>query len=214
MKKVAVILGGCGSCDGSEINETVMALLALDQHGIQYQCFAPDRDQYEVINSLTGTVMMERRNMMVEAARIARGEVKPLRSLDASDFDALVIPGGAGIAKNLFTYFINGVEMTVLPEVEKAIRDIHAQGKPIGAMCIAPVVVAKVLGNVSVTLGDDNCTPAKDIKTFGASHIATEQGGLAVDMENKIFTTPCFMLKSTLKDIYEGAYKMIEAMEL
>ncbi len=213
MKKVAVLLSGCGSRDGSEINEAVMALLALDQHQLEYQCFAPEGNQYEVVNHLTGEVMDECRDMLVESARIARGKVLPLSQFHADDFSALVIPGGGGSAKNTFTYFLDGLSMTVLPEVERAIRAIHEQKKPIGAMCIAPVLVAKVLGDVRVTLGSGKCQQALDIVHFGAHHIETQAGGVAVDAEKKIVTTPCFMLNSSLSDIYRGAYAMVDELQ-
>lgn len=211
MKKVAVILGGCGTKDGSEINETVMLLLALDQHGIKYQCFAPDRNQYQVINHVTGEVVEEQRNMMVESARIVRGEIMPLAEFNAEDFDGLAIPGGAGIANNLFTYFTDGMNMTVLPEVKDAVVAIHKQNKPIAAMCIAPVLLANVLKDITITLGSDDCGPAKDILKMGACHRTTKNGEFTADMKNKIFTTPCFMLDATLKDIYDDAYNMVEA---
>ena len=211
MKKVAVILGGCGTKDGSEINETVTLLLALDQHGVRYQCFAPDRNQYQVLNHVTGEVMNESRNMMMEAARIVRGEILPLTEFKAEDFDGLAIPGGAGIANNLFTYFTDGMQMTVLPEVKDAIITTHQQNKPIAAMCIAPVLLANVLNDITITLGNDECGPAKDILEMGAHHKATANGEYVADMKNKVFTTPCFMLDATLKDIYNGAYNMVKA---
>ena len=211
MKKIAVILGGCGTKDGSEINETVTLLLALDQHGLKYQCFAPDRNQYQVINHVTGDVVNEERNMMVEAARIVRGEILPLTEFKADDFDGLAIPGGAGIANNLFTYFIDGMNMTVLPEVRDAIVSVNKQNKPIAAMCIAPVLLANVLDDITITLGSSECGPAKDILEMGAHHQETKNGEVTSDLENKIFTTPCFMLDATLKDIYNGAYNMVEA---
>lgn len=210
MKKIAVILGGCGTRDGSEINETVTLLLALDQHGIKYQCFAPDRNQSQVINHLTGDVVDEERNMLIESARIVRGEVLPLTEFNSDDFNGLAIPGGAGIANNLFTYFTDGMQMDVLPEVRKAIIAIHNQGKPIAAMCIAPVLLAHVLKDITITLGNEECGPAKDILKMGAHHQATKNGEVACDLRNKIFTTPCFMLEATLKDIYEGAYNMVK----
>lgn len=212
MKKFAVILSGCGSKDGSEINETVTLLLALDQHNVKYQCFAPDRDQYQVVDHLTENVMKEKRNMLSEAARIARGDVKPLSAFHADDFDGLAIPGGVGTGKNLFTYFIDGVNMEVLPEVEKAIADVHAQGKPIGAMCIAPVLLAKVLKNIDITLGDIDCKPAQDVRAFGTNVIAAGNGEVVSDVKNKIYTTPCYMLNASLKDIYNDAYNLVEAM--
>lgn len=213
MKKIAVILGGCGTKDGSEINETVTLLLALDQHGIKYECFAPDSNQYQVINHVTGEVVAEERNMMVEAARIVRGAISPLSEFNADNYDGLAIPGGAGIANNLFTYFTDGMQMTVLPEVRDAIVKIHQQDKPIAAMCIAPVLVANVLKDVTVTLGDENCGPAKDVVEMGAHHYPTKNGEVASDLDNKIFTTPCFMLDATLKDIYAGAYNLVDAFK-
>ena len=211
MKNIAVILAGCGTKDGSEINETVTLLLALDQHGLKYQCFAPDANQYHVVNHLTGEVVNEERNMLVEAARIVRGEILPMTEFNADNFDGLAIPGGVGAANNLFTYFIDGMQMTVLPEVRDAIVKIHEQNKPIAAMCIAPVLLANVLNDITITLGNEECGPAKDILKMGAHHEATQNGEVTSDLKNKIFTTPCFMLESTLKDIYEDAYNLVDA---
>jgi enhancing lycopene biosynthesis protein 2 len=149
--------------------------------------------------------------MMVEAARIVRGEILPLTDFNADDFDGLAIPGGAGIANNLFTYFIDGMNMTVLPEVRDAIVAVNKQNKPIAAMCIAPVLLANVLDDITITLGSSDCGPAKDILEMGAHHQATKNGEVTSDLKNKIFTTPCFMLDATLKDIYNGAYNMVEA---
>lgn len=212
MKKVAVILAGCGTMDGSEINETVTLLLALDQHNIEYQAFAPDAYQAEVYNHATGKRAEERRNMLVEAARIVRGNILPLSKFNADDFDALLFPGGSGAAKNIFTYAYDGINFKVNKEVEKAILDIHAQGKPIGAMCIAPLMVAKVLGNVNVTMGSGNCRQAKELAQIGCKHTETTHGGVAIDKENKVFSTPCFMLDATLKDVYQGAWNLVEEM--
>ena len=212
MKKVAVILAGCGTMDGSEINETVTLLLALDQHNIEYQAFAPDAYQAEVCNHATGKRETEKRNMMVEAARIVRGNILPLNKFNADDFDALFFPGGSGAAKNIFTYAYDGINFKVNKEVEKAIREIHAQGKPIGAMCIAPLMVAKVLGNVNVTMGSDQCRQARELAMIGCKHTETANGEVAIDKENKVFSTPCFMLDATLKDVYQGAWNLVEEM--
>lgn len=212
MKKVAVILAGCGTMDGSEINETVTLLLALDQHNIEYQAFAPDEDQYEVWDHVKWQHTDEKRNMMAEAARIVRGKILPISQFNADYFDALFLPGGNGAAKNIFTYALDGINFKVNKDVEKAIRDIHAQGKPIGAMCIAPLMVAKVLGNVNVTMGSGQCQQAKELEMIGCKHTETTHGGVAIDKENKIFTTPCFMLNATLKDIYQGAWNLVEEM--
>lgn len=212
MKKVAVILAGCGTIDGSEINETVTLLLALDQHDIEYQAFAPDAYQAEVWNHATGKRAEERRNMLVEAARIVRGNILPLTKFNADDFDALLFPGGSGAAKNIFTYAYDGINFKVNKEVEKAIRDIHAQGKPIGAMCIAPLMVAKVIGNANVTMGSGECRQAKELAMIGCKHTETTHGGVAIDKENKVFSTPCFMLDASLKDVYQGAWNLVEEM--
>ena len=212
MKKVAVVLTGCGAKDGSEINEAVTLLLALDQHDIEYQAFAVDAYQAEVCNHVTGRRAEERRNMMVESARIVRGNILPMTNFKADDYDALFFPGGFGAAKNIFTYAYDGINFKVNKDVEKAIIDIHAQGKPIGAMCISPLMVAKVIGNVNVTMGSDECQQAKEIEQMGCKHTATTHGGVAIDKENKIYTTPCFMLDATLKDIYQGAWNLVEAM--
>ena len=212
MKKAAVILAGCGTMDGSEINETVTLLLALDQHDIEYQAFAPDAYQAEVYNHAAGRRAEERRNMLVEAARIVRGNILPLNKFNADDFDALFFPGGSGAAKNIFTYAYDGINFKVNKEVEKAIRDIHAQGKPIGAMCIAPLMVAKVIGNVNVTMGSGECRQAKELTQIGCKHTETTHGGVAIDKENKIYSTPCFMLDARLKDVYQGAWNLVEAM--
>ena len=212
MKKAAVILAGCGTMDGSEINETVTLLLALDQHNIEYQAFAPDAYQAEVWNHATGKRVEERRNMLVEAARIVRGNILPLTKFNADDFDALFFPGGSGAAKNIFTYAYDGINFKVNEEVEKAILDIHAQGKPIGAMCIAPLMVAKVIGNVNVTMGSGECRQAKELAMIGCKHTETTHGGVAIDKENKIYSTPCFMLDASLKDVYDCAYNLVEAM--
>ena len=155
--------------------------------------------------------MNESRNMMMEAARIVRGEILSLAEFKAEDFDGLAIPGGAGIANNLFTYFTDGMQMTVLPEVKDAVITTHQQNKPIAAMCIAPVLLANVLNDITITLGNDECGPAKDILEMGAHHKATANGEYVADMKNKVFTTPCFMLDATLKDIYNGAYNMVKA---
>lgn len=212
MKKVAVVLTGCGAKDGSEINETVTLLLALDQHNVEYQAFAPDAYQAEVCNHATGRRAEERRNMLVEAARIVRGNILPLNKFNADDFDALLFPGGFGAAKNIFTYAYDGINFKVNKEVEKAIRDIHAQGKPIGAMCIAPLMVAKVIGKANVTMGSGECQQAKELAQIGCRHTETTHGGVAIDKENKIFSTPCFMLDATLKDIYQCAWNLVEEM--
>lgn len=137
-KKVAMILSGCGVYDGSEIHETVLTLLRLSQQGAQVQCFAPDKPQMHVLNHLNGEEMNEQRNVLVESARITRGEVKDVRELKASDFDALILPGGFGVAKNLSDFAVKGSDCTVDADVLAAIGqfrdaktgrpDVHCAG--------------------------------------------------------------------------------------
>lgn len=210
-KQIAVILCGCGSMDGSEIHEATMTLLAIDRHDAEYTIFAPDANQYEVINHITGEKMSETRNMMVEAARIARGKISPLSQFDAGKYDALVLPGGFGAAKNLFTYAYDGVKAKVRDDIAAAIRSMHALKKPIGALCIAPVLVAKVLGDIVITVGTDEQT-IKHVEQFGASHVNTQQTEVISDKKNMVFTTPCYMLPATIADIAESADNLISSM--
>ena len=211
MKKFAVVLCGCGPMDGSEIHESVMTLLAIDRNECQYTIFAPDADQYHVMNHYTKEVMPEKRNMLVEAARIARGDIHPLTELKSADFDAVVFPGGFGAAKNLFTYAIKGTKAEVDAEVERVIKDFHASRKPIGALCISPVLMAKVLGNITITVGTDEKT-IHDVETFGAQHINTQQTEVIADKENMVFTTPCYMLPATIADIADCAENLIKTI--
>lgn len=211
MKKFAVVLCGCGPMDGSEIHESVMTLLAIDRNECQYTIFAPDADQFHVVNHYTKEVMNEKRNMLVEAARIARGDIHPLTELKSADFDAVVFPGGFGAAKNLFNYAIKGTKAVVDAEVERVIKDFHASRKPIGALCISPVLMAKVLGNITITVGTDEKT-IHDVETFGAQHINTQQTEVIADKENMVFTTPCYMLPATIADIADCAENLIETI--
>lgn len=211
MKNFAVILSGCGHLDGSEIHEAVMTLLAIDRNECTYTIFAPDENQYHVMNHVKREPMPETRNMMIEAARIARGEIQDLKAYKAEDFDGLMIPGGFGAAKNLFTYAIDGVNAKVNPDVERAILETYRLKKPIGALCIAPVLLAKVLGNITVTVGTDSQTIA-DVEKMGAHHINTQETEVISDRQNMIFTTPCYMLPATISDIADSAENLIQAI--
>ncbi len=211
MKKFAVILCGCGTLDGSEIHESVMTLLAIDRNDCMYDIFAPDANQHYVINHLTGKEMNEQRNMLVEAARIARGNIRPLSECRVQDYDALVFPGGNGSAKNLFTYALQGNKCTVREDVAALVHQFHDQKKPIGALCIAPVMLARILKNITVTIGNDEKTIA-DVLSFGAKHINTQQKGVIADKQNMIFTTPCYMLPARISDIADCAENLIEAI--
>jgi enhancing lycopene biosynthesis protein 2 len=211
MKKFAVILSGNGVRDGAEIHEAVLTLLAIKKHGADYEIFAPDVMQHHVVNHITGKEMPEKRNVLTEAARIARGKIRPLSEFNARMFDALIFPGGFGAAKNLCTYAFDGAECNVLPDVEKAVKDMVSLQKPIGAMCISPVIISKILGNVEVTVGDDQET-IHDIIQMGSKHKITTHGEVVKDDRRLIYTTPCYMLNADILQIELGTNKLIEAI--
>lgn len=211
MKKFAVVLSGSGVYDGAEIHEATLTMLAIARQGAEYECFAPDINQHHVINHLNGEEMKETRNVLVESARIARGNIKDLKEFDGKNFDAIIFPGGFGVAKNLSTVAFEGADATVIPEVEKAIKQMFDLKKPIGALCISPAIIAKVLSDVNVTIGQDKGT-AEVIESFGATHIETEHGDVVVDEDNLVFTTPCYMLEASILDIDDGATNVVYAM--
>jgi enhancing lycopene biosynthesis protein 2 len=211
MKKIAIVLSGCGVYDGAEIHESVLTMLAASKMGILYQMYAPDVDQMHVINHANGEVMDQKRNVLVESARIARGNVKPLSEYKAEKYDALVFPGGFGVAKNLCTFALEGVEMTVLPEVQRVVSETHSLGKPIGALCISPVVIAKLIPGVKLTIGQDLAT-ADAINALGGEHVGTDNTGITVDEKNKIVTTPCYMLDSNVYQVAQGIEKLMKSL--
>ncbi|MDX9906434.1 MAG: isoprenoid biosynthesis glyoxalase ElbB [Bacteroidales bacterium] len=213
MKKIAVVLSGCGVFDGAEIHEATLTLLAIAQQGASYDIFAPDVNQHHVINHLTHKEMPEKRNVLVESARIARGKISPLSQFKASHYDALIFPGGFGAAKNLSTVAFDGPEAKVDPDVEAAVKAMHRAGKPIGALCIAPAVIARILGGIEVTVGNDPGTIGA-IRKMGGKHVETTHGEVIVDKKNKIFTTPCYMLDATIVQIYEGARNVVNEIML
>ncbi len=207
-KKFAVILSGCGVFDGSEIHEAVMSLYAIAKHGATYEIFAPNINQHHVINHIDGSVMNEKRNVLIESARIARGKIKPLNEFNPELFDALIFPGGFGAAKNLSTWAFDGINCSVHPQVEAAIKGMHKLKKPIGALCIAPVLLAKIIGNVTITIGKDAST-AQAIEKLGAKHLTTSHAQVVVDEKNMLFTTPCYMLDANIIDISNGAKAIV-----
>ncbi len=211
MKKIAVVLAGSGVYDGAEIHEATLTLLAIARNGAEYQCFAPNVNQAHVINHLTGEEMPETRNVLIEAARIARGNIKPLVEYTAQDYDAIIFPGGFGVAKNLCSFAFDGVDCFVNAEVEKAIRDTVVEEKPIGALCISPALIAKVLGDVEVTIGEDAETSTA-IEKMGGTHIQTTHGEIVVDEKYKIITTPCYMLNATIDQIATGAENAVKKL--
>lgn len=193
-KKLAVILSGCGHFDGAEIRESILTLLSLDRNNIEYEIFAPNEDQYHTINHLNGEEDSQKRNILEEASRIARGDIKDLKELKSTNFSGLLIPGGFGVAKNLSSFAFEGSKSKAKPLVQELITSFNNEGKPIGAICIAPALIALVLGSkgVEVTIGTDEGTAA-EIEKCGAKHIMCERDEFHLDQKNKIATTPAYM---------------------
>lgn len=209
--RIGVILAGCGVYDGAEIHEAVLTLLALDRAGAEIVCLAPDVPQMHVVNHLTGEPAAgETRNVLVEAARIARGAVRDVAKASAAEFDAIVIPGGFGAAKNLCTFAVDGDGCQVDPGVGRLVREVHASGKPVGAMCIAPVILAKLLGGEkpSLTIGTDAGTAGK-MSAMGAHHVLCAVGSIVVDGKGKLVTTPAYMLAGRISEAAEGIEKLV-----
>ncbi|MCK4920759.1 MAG: isoprenoid biosynthesis glyoxalase ElbB [Bacteroidales bacterium] len=210
-KKIAVVLSGCGVYDGAEIHEATLSLFAISKMGCEYEIFAPDIKQHHVINHLTGEEMSETRNVLVESARIARGNIKALNEFNADHFDGLLFPGGFGAAKNLSNWAFKGPDGDVIPEIREAITSAVKNNKVIGALCISPVLLAKVLEGVNLTIGSDKATAA-GITQAGANHNITTHGEVVVDSKYKVVTTPCYMLDATIAQIGDGAENVVKAM--
>jgi enhancing lycopene biosynthesis protein 2 len=211
MARVGVILSGCGVQDGSEIHEAVLTLLALDRAGADAVVAAPDRDQAEVVDHRTGKKSRSRRNVLTESARIARGAISDVADLRADDLDAVVLPGGFGAAKNLSTFAVDGADCTVDEDVAKLLRAMHKAGKPIAALCIAPAILARVLGKKAapdLTVGNDPDTAAA-LEKMGAKHHETSVTQVLVDDANRIVSTPCYMLAERIGDVATGIEKAV-----
>lgn len=210
MAKVGVLLSGCGVFDGAEIHEAVLTLLALDRAGAEIVCMAPNVEQAHVINHLTQEVTAEKRNVLVESARIARGEIKDLKDVQAGDLDALIMPGGFGAAKNLSDFAFKGPQATVLPEVKRLLTDLAAAGKPIGAICIAPATLTKALADrkPEVTIGTDAGT-ASAIEAMGGRHKSCSVDMIHLDAGNKLVSTPAYMLGPGIKEVAQGIEKLV-----
>ncbi len=211
MANVLMILSGCGVYDGSEIHESVSALLHLDRHGAKVTFAAPDEPQMHVINHLTGEQMNEQRNVRTESARIARGQVEDIADVNAADFDAIIFPGGFGAAKNLCNFAVKGAECSVNPQVERVLREAHAAGKPIGLICIAPTIGAKVFGEqgATVTIGTDKETAAA-IEKMGAKHQPRPTEEICIDEANRIVSTPAYMSAQRIHQVYEGIGRLVD----
>lgn len=210
---IAVILSGCGNRDGSELQESLSLLLAIDRRGWRYQCFAPE-GSFTVVSHLDNSENEHPRDLLTESARIARGDIKPLSLFRADDHDVLALPGGMGAARNLSTFAFDGAAMTVRPDVEEAILAMYNLHKPVLAMCIAPMVLAKVLGKygVSLTLGQDN-PAAQTAARLGAKVQHCGVTEVCVDREHRIYTTPAYMVGARISEIFTGAENMVAALE-
>lgn len=209
--KVAVILSGCGLMDGSEIHEATCTLLNLDKQGIAYQCFAPNQEQTKVVNHFTHQIMDgEKRNVLVEAARIARGNIKDLRDFNTIDFDAVIFPGGSGAIVNLSDFGTKGATCRINSDVARIITDCYESKMPIGAICIAPVLLACILGKYGVTLTVGSaCAAANAIEQTGAKHKICAADDIVIDSDNLIVTTPAYMLAKSIKEVDSGIAKLV-----
>ncbi|MDH1264011.1 isoprenoid biosynthesis glyoxalase ElbB [Pseudomonas sp. GD03944] len=209
-KKVAVILSGCGVYDGAEIHESVITLLRLDQRGAEVQCFAPNIAQMHVVDHYSGDETGETRNVLVESARIARGNIKDVRELRAENFDALIIPGGFGAAKNLSDFAVAGANCTVQPDVLNAAQGFATAGKPVGLICIAPALAARIFGEgINCTIGTDEGT-AEALTKMGAVHHECEVSEIVEDSARKLVTTPAYMLAESISQAASGINKLVD----
>ena len=213
-KRVGVILAGSGYLDGSEIQEATLTLLFLDKRGAKVTAMAPDVRQMHVVDHVKGEAAgSETRNVLHEAARITRGAIVDVKTVKAEDLDALIIPGGYGAAKNLCTFATEGVKLQVNPDVERLVRDMAAAGKPLGFVCIAPVIAAKVLGakKVKLTIGNDPATAAA-LNALGAVHVDTPVEQIVVDEKNRVVSTPAYMLGPTIAPVAAGIERLVGAV--
>jgi len=211
MSKIAVVLSGCGVYDGAEIHESTLVLLALDEANIEYQCLAPDVEQLHVVNHITGELMENQsRNVLVEAARISRGNVLDVAQAKASDFSGVIVPGGFGAAKNLSDFAVKGADMAVNADTQQFIQDMHKQNKPVGLICIAPVLAPLIFGKgVRCTIGNDVETAAA-INSQGGQHVDCAVDDIVVDESNKLVTTPAYMLAERISEAAAGINKLVE----
>ena len=214
---IGVLLSGSGVNDGSEIHESVITMLALDRAGAETLLMAPNIDQMHVINHYTGQEMDEFRNVLVESARIARGKIKDMAEVSGGDLDALIIPGGFGVAKNLSDYAMSGAECSINPDVYRLISEMIILKKPIGAICIAPTMMAKILAeqnqSATMTIGKDETT-AKDIESMGSTHKECLVEEIVIDKENNIVTTPAYMDAKNISEVAEGIEKLVKQIIL
>ena len=209
--KVCVLLSGCGVFDGAEIHESVATLLALSKAGAEVIFAAPNRDQHHVVNHLDGSEMTETRNIRIEAARIARGNVLDVTEINVNEIDALFIPGGFGAAKNFCSFAFEGANANIEDDIKSLIQTVHQANKPIGAVCIAPAVLALSLGKGTLTIGSDAGT-AEALESLGATHKVCPVTEMVVDHDNKIVTAPAYMEDAPIHEVAEGIQKAVQAV--
>lgn len=214
----AIVLSGCGVFDGSEIHEAVCTMLAVEKAGCRYQCFAPNTWQARTIDHFTGSAVAiagdeDNRNVLAESARICRGNIKDLAEFKATDYNAIIFPGGFGAALNWSDFGVKGTDCDVNVEVKRAIEDSYREGLVIGAMCIAPTVIARVLGGkgINITIGSDKKVAA-GLEKLGAHHQTCAATEVCTDSEHKIVTTPCYMLANSLREICDGTANLVDEM--
>ncbi|XP_003961702.2 glutamine amidotransferase-like class 1 domain-containing protein 3A, mitochondrial [Takifugu rubripes] len=218
-KRVAVVLAGCGVYDGSEIHEASAVLVHLSRGGASVNMFAPNVEQMHVINHLAGKPSEEKRNVLVESARLARGNIQDLSNLSVKDHDAVIFPGGFGAAKNLCTWAVQGKDCSVNEQVKAVLQAFRAEDKPIGLCCISPVLAAKVFPGCEVTVGIENNDKYPDttgtaaaINQLGCKHMSKSVGESHVDEKNKLVTTCAFMCNAPIHEIYDGIGTMVEGV--
>ena len=221
--KIGILLSGCGVYDGAEIQEAVLSMLAIEELGAEYICIGINANQHHVINHLSGEEMPEERNMMIEAARISRGEIVDIKSIQPVDIDALVIPGGFGSAKNLTKWAFNGADGAIMPEVKLLLVNLINVGKPIAALCVSPILLAKALENSSIkstlTVGTTFEKSPYDIQSFsteiektGAIHTLKTVREIEIDIENKIISAPCYMMNASILEVKKNITSAIQAL--
>ena len=211
MKKIAIILSGCGVYDGSEIHESVLTLLAIEQQGANYRCFAPNINQHHVINHLTGEVNDDDvRNVLVESARIARGDIEDINELYQEEFDALIFPGGFGAAKNLCDFAINADSYQINAEVLSTAKSFIKADKPLGFICISPAMIPLIYGDdAQATIGKDRDI-AQSLVKRGLVHVDCEVDNIVVDESRKLVSTPAYMLATSLVEAASGINKLVK----
>lgn len=214
--KIGIVLSGCGVMDGAEIHESVLTLLAVRKNQAEPVFMAPDMDQMDVVHHLTNKTSSEKRNVLAESARIARGNIKNIKDVREKDLDALIFPGGYGAAKNLCDFAVKGENCTVNPEVSRLVKEMHKAGKPVGFICIAPVICAAVFKGDSnikpkLTIGTDSGT-AEKLEKMGAKHVSCQVTDVCVDEKNLFVSTPAYMLATCVTELEKGIGKLVDTV--